>query len=202
MGDSIRIEVKSSEHLLQVLNRVADEFPKVASRAIWDECDRVMTISKTEYCPEDSGMLKNSGKVSPVVITDDAINVTMGYYTDYAWYVHEIPPPMSMQAGKNLKEFKRDMRAKKAYGRETGEPLDTAIKQKRTAYHDPPTQWKYLETPVRENADKMIENVIKKCARVFRDAPETVPEAGPGPEETAAQAPEVEWDGGNDVADA
>lgn len=75
--------------------------------------------------PIDTGRLAGSAFVRQV----DPDTVEVGYATDYALYVHEIPPP-------------------------GGDPATVAIAPllhaaTRTARHESPRQWKYLELPAR-----------------------------------------------------
>lgn len=72
--------------------------------------------------PVDTGRLKGTAFVRQVGLD----TVEVGYGTDYALYVHEIPPPGGDSSGLS--------------------PVRPAV---RTARHEPPTQWKFLELPAR-----------------------------------------------------
>lgn len=65
---------------------------EAAKHACTEYCEETMKISQDQYCPFDTGDLKNSGKVE---ITKDSLTefeVTLSYGggdVDYAVYVHE-----------------------------------------------------------------------------------------------------------------
>lgn len=70
--------------------------------ALYLEAELIMTDSKQNYVPVDTGVLRNSGTVTKPVITNKSVEVTLGYggpAADYAVVVHEYPP--SVGQGKN-----------------------------------------------------------------------------------------------------
>jgi hypothetical protein len=70
--------------------------------ALYLEAELIMTDSKQNYVPVDSGMLRNSGTVMKPVISQKGVTVVLGYggpSADYAVVVHEYPP--SYGQGKN-----------------------------------------------------------------------------------------------------
>ena len=75
---------------------------KDLSDALYLEAELIMTDSKTNYVPVDTGNLRNSGTVLPPVMKGKTIEVTLGYggsATPYAVTVHEYPPTVGQ--GKN-----------------------------------------------------------------------------------------------------
>lgn len=70
--------------------------------ALYLEAELIMTDSKMNYVPVDSGMLRNSGTVLKPVVDSNGVTVVLGYggpSADYAVVVHEYPP--SYGQGKN-----------------------------------------------------------------------------------------------------
>lgn len=70
--------------------------------ALYTEAELIMTDSKMNYVPVDTGVLRNSGTVQKPVITRTDVTVTLGYggpAAPYAIRVHEYPP--SFGQGKN-----------------------------------------------------------------------------------------------------
>lgn len=70
--------------------------------ALYLEAELIMTDSKMNYVPVDTGVLRNSGTVKKPVIDTRGVTVTLGYggpSADYAAIVHEFPP--SYGQGKN-----------------------------------------------------------------------------------------------------
>jgi len=75
-------------------------------------------LDKSLYLvPVELGNLRRSGYVAAPKIKGKEVVVDVGYNTDYAVYVHEIPPPPQKSP------------------------------KGRSATHIPPTQWKYLSDP-------------------------------------------------------
>lgn len=73
--------------------------------ALYLEAELIMTDSKMNYVPVDSGMLRNSGTVRKPTITKNAVEVVLGYggpSADYAVIVHEAPPNWGQGKNKYL----------------------------------------------------------------------------------------------------
>lgn len=95
---------------------------EAAAAALYVEANKILTASK-RFVPVDLGALRASGFVAAPVIEGAVVSVSIGYggpSVKYALPVHEIPPPPARSVGG------------------------------RSARHNPPTQWKYLERPARE----------------------------------------------------
>lgn len=80
--------VDSPEDVIASLVAFAEQFPDTAAQGAWQELSLIMNASK-EQVPADTGILRSSGAVLDPVVSDGLIEIEMGYYTDYAWYVHE-----------------------------------------------------------------------------------------------------------------
>ena len=64
------------------------------SQALRMVAEDILTVSKSEYVPVDTGMLKGSGTTGEPQITPDGISVEIGYggaAVPYALRVHEAP---------------------------------------------------------------------------------------------------------------
>lgn len=73
--------------------------------ALYLEAELIMTDSKQNYVPVDTGVLRNSGTVTKPVITNKSVEVTLGYggpAADYAVVVHEYPPNVGQGKNKYL----------------------------------------------------------------------------------------------------
>ena len=87
------------------------------------KAEELMTASK-RLVPRDTGTLVGTGFVRGPSGTDRKWFIEVGFSANYAIYVHEIPPPSE------------------------GAPHpDQITPGTRTARHDPPTQWKFLQRP-------------------------------------------------------
>ncbi len=93
-----------------------------AQRNLFGKAEEVMTVAK-RLAPVDLGRLQSTGFVRRV--GKDVVE--LGFGTNYALFVHEIPPP------------------------DEGAPHPDQIEPgTRTARHTPPTQWKFLQRPAQE----------------------------------------------------
>ncbi len=119
--------------------------------ALYQEAQDIMRESKHQVpvahpslSGYSGGRLRASGYVAPPQKDEQGKDyVELGYGTDYALYVHEIPPP------------------------EEGAPHPRQIQPgTRTARHVT-GKWKYLEDPIKERADKIPENIKRRAQRVL-----------------------------------
>lgn len=131
--------VSGAEQIKANLAKYGADVRKALGAAIYTEANNIMAASKRRV-PVDTGTLKASGYVTRPQKVGDQILVELGYggaASKYALYVHEIPSP------------------------EEGAPHpEQWTPGKRTARHDPPTTWKYLERPVNERAPQIAANVL------------------------------------------
>ena len=121
------------------LKQLASEVPQWAAQALNEEAEETMTESKA-LVPVSRVKGKAGGRLrrSGRVrhATQKSLTAMLTYSTDYAIYVHEIPAPP----------------AKSSPGG-------------RSATHKPPTQWKYLETPVNQRAPKFSGRIASEIKR-------------------------------------
>jgi hypothetical protein len=113
---------------------LAVKYPKAAASSLNHEAEMTMAAAKllTPVRRKGGGTLRRSGKVSEHA-QPAHLEATLSYGTNYALYVHEIPPPPQKSAGG------------------------------RSASHQPPFgtggQWKYLETPLNQRAKKFPKRI-------------------------------------------
>lgn len=116
------------------------EIPRKVQKNLFGNAEDVMAESK-RITPLEFGRLRSTGFVRQV--RRDIVE--LGYATDYAIYVHEIPPP------------------------EEGAPHPSQFKPgTRTARHKPPTTWKFLQRPA-EAAWKNIAIEFRGRGSVLRN---------------------------------
>ena len=107
------------------------QFPEAIAGALEEEAQEILAASQM-LVPVKTGALKNSGGVYREDQPNGSVVIYIGYggpAASYAEIVHETPPPA--HAAKQAR----------------GTPSTTTATSGRTAFHAPPTQWKYLETP-------------------------------------------------------
>ncbi len=119
---------------------------KAAARSLKESAERIMAESNDKYCPVETGNLRASGFVDdPLVFGKGQVSVALGYggtAAPYALAVHENP-----RAGK------------------TGGVSPSGQKYRRWAKVG---QWKYLETPFKENTNNVRSKLIEDINREFR----------------------------------
>lgn len=130
----IQITITGLDDLLRKLDRIPQIGRAGAGIALYQEAEKIMTTSKDEFVPVDTGTLRSTGHVQPPEIDENGvISVTMGYggpAAPYAFYVHEIPPPPEQSPGG------------------------------RSATHHV-GQWKYLEQPTLEAASGLPDAIAE-----------------------------------------
>jgi hypothetical protein len=74
---------------------LADTALSAAAEAAYEFAQEVMEDSKANYCPVDTGRLRDSGFVERPMVArmgnGGGFAIQMGYRAEYAVYVHEIP---------------------------------------------------------------------------------------------------------------
>lgn len=85
-------EIKGLDRFRANLGRIAGAAIPAVKRAMFQEAEEIMTVSKTAFVPVDTGALRASGTVLPPEIKGSEVTVTLGYgggAVDYAVIVHE-----------------------------------------------------------------------------------------------------------------
>lgn len=89
---SVELIITGTPQLEAALRRTGGNVTMASVRALFEEAESIMGDSKENYVPVDLAVLKNSGHVQLPKVTNDGIDVSMGYggaAKDYALAVHE-----------------------------------------------------------------------------------------------------------------
>lgn len=82
-------EIDGLEAFLDRIDNAVRDLPGAVGDELYQWGNEVMTVSKEERVPVDTGFLLNSGYVAPPEIEDNRVDVVLGYGADYALAVHE-----------------------------------------------------------------------------------------------------------------
>jgi hypothetical protein len=67
------------------------KFVSAGRKGLVEWANKTMTISRSQYCPLDTGLLRSTAQVTIIRNTLTEFFVRLSYATPYAVYVHEIP---------------------------------------------------------------------------------------------------------------
>ena len=87
------------------MTKIQGAVAKDCAAALYLEAELIMTDSKQNYVPVDTGNLKNSGVVLAPTITGNKVSVVLGYggsAAPYAATVHEYPKAYGQHKNKYL----------------------------------------------------------------------------------------------------
>lgn len=73
------------------LKLIQKQFEKLGRQGLVDWANKTMVLSRSKYCPVDTGLLRSTAQVTVVKNTLTEFHVRLSYDTQYAVYVHEIP---------------------------------------------------------------------------------------------------------------
>jgi hypothetical protein len=99
--NKIQLKVKAQNNIPAVQYAVVDDL----ASALYVEAEMIMTDSKSNYVPVDSGALRNSGTVLPPNITGNTVEVKLGFggaSVLYARKIHEAPKSWGQGRNKYL----------------------------------------------------------------------------------------------------
>lgn len=88
----MRVEIKGAEPLQRKLQNIAAAGPQALVAALYREAEAVMTVSKEQYVPVDTGALRASGTVEAPRFAGHTASVRLGFggpSAPYAVIVHE-----------------------------------------------------------------------------------------------------------------
>lgn len=88
----MNIEITGVTKFAQQLQAITNNEPEAMVAALFAEAEQIMTVSKQDYVPVDTGALRASGTVEPPVFTPTGGSVTLGFggaSAPYAVIVHE-----------------------------------------------------------------------------------------------------------------
>lgn len=170
------IECDGPEDVAARIKEFAERFPESTAQALWEESQITMNRSMRQ-CPVDSGRLRATGQnmvwnggdtrdpeeLVAMRIEAGGIEAELGYYTDYAIYVHE---DLTKQHGVGLLKAnklslrtglptKRNLRIKEWGGYEDAQQR---MAQSGTGI----TKAKFLEDPVNERAPMFLQLLTRR----------------------------------------
>ncbi len=131
-------QLLGGQTLMAAFVRVHTTAKSRAGHSLRMAAEEIMADSK-RMAPVEFGRLRGTGYVR----RESLLSIVLGYNTEYALFVHEVPPPGG-PAGDDPPQWR---------------PGD------RTAYHNPPTQWKFLEKPARARWEN-IETVFSPLSGI------------------------------------
>lgn len=88
----LRFTITGADPLSRKLQTASTNGPQAMGQALVETAEQVMTVSKTDYVPVDTGALRASGHVQPAVWQGAKVEVEFGFggpAAPYALYVHE-----------------------------------------------------------------------------------------------------------------
>ncbi len=147
MGKSLfKFDMKGGALLARKIDKLGTEGAATVASSLYESAEKIMTLSKENYVPVETGTLRSTGRVDPPRVNGPYVEVTLGYggpSARYALAVHENP------------------RAGKTYGvSPQGKPYKRWAKT---------GQWKYLETPVKESSGEIVEHLKKRVNQKLSD---------------------------------
>jgi hypothetical protein len=92
MAGIVNVQVDGLSALQGVLNQFGQNASQALGAALYQEAELVMTDSKANYVPVDTGMLRSTGHVDPPQMSGNQVSVTLGYggpSAPYALRQHE-----------------------------------------------------------------------------------------------------------------
>ena len=143
-GDYLTVGLNGDKELREKLRRLGAAALPAGGRSLFESAENIMSISKEQYVPVETGTLKSSGFVQPPDFEGKSVSVYLGYggvAAPYALAVHENP-----RAGK------------------TGGVSPSGQKYKRWATVG---GWKYLTQPVNENLGNVVSKLKRDLDREF-----------------------------------
>lgn len=95
-GEGIKIDV-NAKRASQRLRKLAKRYPEKAADALNNEGEETLEDAKA-LTPEQFGTLKDEGEIEQYADAHN-LEVIIDFPTDYAIFVHEIPPPPGVSDG-------------------------------------------------------------------------------------------------------
>jgi hypothetical protein len=141
-----RVTLEGHKRVHKKLHKIAAGVPMLAARALNKEAELTMTLAK-RWTPVDTGRLKQSGRVQKKA-SPKALWARLVYGTNYAFWVHEIPPKNPIGFTYATKTVRRN-----------------AKKGKRTAEHKRPTRYKFLEGAINKRARLFSQNIARSMKK-------------------------------------
>lgn len=89
----VSFEIQGSQELARKLTALGPKAVKAASASLYRSAETIMTRSRDEFCPINTGALKSTGTVGLPEIDGSNVRVELGYggpTVGYAIFVHEM----------------------------------------------------------------------------------------------------------------
>ena len=154
MAKQFRVSLKGHKQVAAKMKALAIKYPAAAAVALNHEAEEVLGQA-IDWTPVKTGRLKGTAKVQKTA-KPKRLFARLPYGTNYALYVHEIPPgPKKPAVTSGPKKKKKPSTTKQA-----------GPKAKRRAYHEPPTRWKFLEAAVLFRAKKFPTAIADEMAQI------------------------------------
>jgi len=142
MADGMDVKFEGLEQLMRRLEASPTEVLRASEGALVVEAEQTMTEAKV-LTPVDEGTLRSSGHVRKPTLTKDSVSVEFGFGG---------PAGTGNTGPTNDKDV--------GYAVPVHEDL--------TAHHNPPTQAKYLETPLNRRKARFGERFARRVERRIR----------------------------------
>jgi len=187
------------------LRYLAEQFPNLSKTVM---VDTITDIGKESFdeCPKDTLELCFSWEVEIIYEYFQRLCIAFGYTDPKAYWVHEIPPPMSGARTLGWNPYnpgrypaKAIMTLFGAMGIANDKMLASVNIGCRTNWHAPPTKWKFLEDPVNRNIDLFPERLADEVDDLIMRHGTTMSEWRPGyhglivPEAPETEAGYADW---------
>lgn len=91
-GGPIKVTVTGEKEMAAKFRAFAKKFPKKIEASLFKQCEKIMTRSKRDFVPVDTGALRSTGMVEKPKTTKRGTSVTLAYggpAVDYAVEQHE-----------------------------------------------------------------------------------------------------------------
>jgi hypothetical protein len=135
MAKAFSRQITGGKELQAKMRKLGPAATKAAAGSLFRSAEKIMTTSKEKFVPVDVGNLRASGHVALPEIKGEDVKVTLGYGG---------PAGIGNQGGDtNQKDV--------GYAVHVHENPD--------AWHRPPTQWKYLEQPMKDAEKEIVKDL-------------------------------------------
>lgn len=143
---AFRVTLKGHKRVRKKLYQLANAVPLFAARALNEEAELTMTLAK-RWTPVKTGRLKQSGRVQKPA-KPKSLFARLVYGTNYAFYVHEIPPKSPI-----------------GFTYATNTVIRAAKEGTRTAEHKRPTRYKFLEGAINKRSRLFSQNIARSIKK-------------------------------------
>jgi hypothetical protein len=165
----LRKHIENISEIYADLTALNGMFEELAGRVLDRVIDGRITDETIRQCPREFGDLQRSWSRSPNQVGSAGgtgfgsqtgvrmsrmIQTSFGYSDPKAFYVHEIPPPSLSGSTKGTQRY-----LAREWGFASLLAKEENLGGMRTAFHTPPTKWKFLEDPVNSHISDVQEEL-------------------------------------------